>query len=250
MSLSNNRPNTFIPEKIVSLQNTTPSGWRSVTVPADGQNTAKNHFERYRQGAAGILQRGPDPEAETEQDAERSGEEASAPASGIKAEDIEILCKKAYDDGMRDGLEMADEDFGSSAKALLIACEQLNTIRETILNNSMEEMQNLVLTIAERFIRHSVTVQNDTLIATVEEAIRQSVKSDELTIEVNPADLEVIKSRTREFIDSLSGLENITMQTNPAIERGGCRIDSSTSTVDATITSQLRIIEKALKGND
>ncbi|MDR3630092.1 MAG: FliH/SctL family protein, partial [Desulfocapsaceae bacterium] len=107
--------------------------------------------------------------------------------------------------------------------------------------------QNLVLAIAEKIIRHSVTVQNDTIIATVEEAIRQAVKTDELTIEVNPADLAVIKSRSRDLIDSLSGLENIVIQTNPEIERGGCRIDSSTSTVDATLASQLQIIKQAIE---
>ena len=129
-----------------------------------------------------------------------------------------------------------------------MACEQIGTLRETILNNSMAEMQNLVLIIAEKIIRHSVTEQDRTIVDTVEEAIHQAVKSDEFLIQVNPDDLAVIKAKSKEFIGSLSGLENIVIQANSSIERGGCTIDSSTSTVDATIAGQLKIIEDKIKG--
>jgi flagellar assembly protein FliH len=162
--------------------------------------------------------------------------------------DLERALEEAYNKGLKDGFKMAEEDFGSSTKALIVACEQISTLRETILNNSMAEMQNLVLTIAEKIIRHSVTEQDRTIADTVEEAIRLAVKSDEFLIQVNPADLAVIKAKSKEFLSSLSGCENIVVQANPAIERGGCKIDSSTSTVDATLAGQLQIIEDKIKG--
>ena len=170
---------------------------------------------------------------------------ASAP---FKHQELEQLQEEAYKKGIQEGLQIAKEDLGSSVKALVMACEQVNTLRQTILNNSMNEMEDLVLIIAEKIIRHSVTEQDRTIVDTVEEAIRQAVKSDELIIELNPADLSVIKAKSKEFIDSLSGLENIVVRANPAIERGGCTIDSSTSTVDATMAGQLRIIEEKIKG--
>jgi flagellar assembly protein FliH len=249
MNSSKDQFNTFVPEKIVSPRSTVPSGWQPASIPADGQNTAES--SAGIRGTDEIQQEGRmHSEAAEENAAVSDGEEAGLSVAEAEAQEKERLRQEAYDEGLRDGLKMADQDFGAATKVLTMACEQINTLRETILNNSMGEMQDLVLAIAEKIIRHSVTEQSDTIVATVEEAIRQAVKTDELIIEVHPADLAIIKSKARNFIDSLSGLENIVVQANPAIERGGCRIDSSTSTVDATLAGQLQAIEKAIKGKD
>ena len=245
------KPGSFIPEKIISTKKEL-SGWKTVTIPVgkrekhfvSGADTYEYPESVYKSDFS------------TPETAPKTGDESgtSDPENDLsispllKPPDLERLREEAYNQGLSDGLKMAEEDFGSSTKALAMACEQVNTLRETILNNSMDEMENLVLAIAARIIRHSVTEQDRTIIDTVTDAIRQAVKSDELIIEVNPADFAVIKAKSKEFIDAISGLENVVVQANPAIERGGCSIDSSTSMVDATIAGQLRIIEEKIKG--
>ena len=244
-----NKSNLFIPEKILSPNSDLQPGWKSAVIPVEKVNNASpvesvyspvlEHHHPEEQDASG-LERHESPEL-----SQPENDHSSAP---LEPQELERLQEEAYNRGMKDGLKIAEEDLGSSVKALVMACEQVNTLRQTILNNSMDEMENLVLIIAEKIIRHSVTEQDRTIVDTVEEAIRQAVRSDELIIEVNPADLSVIRAKSKEFIDSLSGLENIVVRANPAIERGGCTIDSSTSTVDATMASQLRIIEEKIKG--
>ena len=255
------KPGSFIPEKIIASKKEL-SGWRSVTIPDERKDEASaagsghNHFQRrypadkhefaridrheYPESAHKTDFSSPEAPSTGEDGRGSSGPEDEPSGSPVEPPDLERLQEEAYNTGLRDGLKMADEDFGSSAKALFMACEQINTLRETVLNNSMGEMEDLVLAIAEKIIRHSVTEQDRTIVDTVEEAIRQAVKSDEL--------IAIIKSKSKEFIDSLSGLENIVVQANPAIERGGCSIDSSTSMVDATIAGQLHIIEEKIKG--
>jgi flagellar assembly protein FliH len=262
------RTSSFIPEKIVSKRKKEGSGWKSdipISRQEDGSIAGSKHdrirrrhsdddfFEsdggEHLESAHKTDFSTPDtfPKAFGEPESSTSG---SNPSISPNAEqtDLESTLEEAYNKGVRDGLKRAGEDFGSSTKALVMACEQIDTLRETILNNSMAEMQSLVLVIAEKIIRHSITEQDRTIIDTVAEAIRQAVKSDEFLIQVNPADLDVIKEKSKEFIGSVSGLENIVVQANPAIERGGCKIDSSTSTVDATIAGQLQIIEDKIKG--
>jgi flagellar assembly protein FliH len=259
------KPNSFVPEKIISTKKG-PSGWNSVTIPAgkkDGSSSVGSEFNpiRHRHPADKHFVSGignePDsvyqtdfttPEATLNAGDGPSPLEDDLSSTPLEGPDLERLREEAYDKGLKDGLIMAEEDFGSSTKALVMACELVNSLRETVLNNSMDEMENLVLAIAEKIIRHSVTEQDRTIADTVAEAIRQAVKSDELVIHVNPADLAVIKAKSKEFIDAISGLENVVIQADPAIERGGCSIDSSTSTVDATIAGQLRIIEEKIKG--
>jgi flagellar assembly protein FliH len=265
------RTSSFIPEKIFSRKGEMGSGWKSVAIPigqgedATVSGSESDHLHRHHSlgehnlsGTDGSEDLGsankndfsaPDASLIAQGDAESSTlGDNSATLFDEEQRNLERTLEKAYDKGLRDGFKRAEEDFGSSTKALILACEQINTLRETIINNSMAEMQDLVLIIAEKIIRHSVTEQDSTIVDTVAEAIRQAVKSDEFLIQVNPADLAVIKAKSKEFIDSLSGCENIVVQANPTIERGGCRIDSSTSTVDATLAGQLQIIADKLKG--
>jgi flagellar assembly protein FliH len=258
---------SFIPEKIFAGKSQAKSGWRSVSIqeketdssPADTEKEQNQRHTPKEQDSSKI--EGDDtPIADLQTD-------FSSPDASLNLEDqtltpdltdgspqesqsidLELLQEEAYNRGLQDGHARAEADYGSSAKALIMACQELNMLRETILNNSMEEMQNLVLIIAEKIIRHSVTEQNRTIIDTVKEAIRQAVKSDEFVVQVNPADLNIINTKSKEFIDSVNGLENIIVHSDPSIERGGCKIDSSTSTVDATLASQLQLIENALKG--
>jgi len=157
------------------------------------------------------------------------------------------IVDEAYQQGILEGLRRAEADFGSSAKALLEILQQLNRIRETLLKNSFGEMQDLALSIAEKIIRTSVRDQDTTLLATVEEAIHSAVKSDEFYIHVNPEDFETVQKKSADLIAGVNGLNNIVIKKDPAIERGGCRVESDFCVVDATIGSQFEAIRDKIK---
>lgn len=161
--------------------------------------------------------------------------------------DIESVQSEAYNAGVEQGLKQADADFGSTLAALTLVCDQLSTIRETILKNSKTEMVELVLALSEKIIRHSVTEQNQTIIDTVESAIHQAVKSSEFYIYLHPDDMVSVQERTQKFIAGLNGLDNIVVKTDPTIERGGCKVESENSTVDATISSQFKVLQESLR---
>ena len=161
--------------------------------------------------------------------------------------DIESIQAEAYDAGVAQGLKQAETDLGSTQSTLTLVCEQLSSIRETILKNSKNEMVELVLSLSEKIIRHSVTEQNQTIIDTVESAIHQAVKSSEFYIYLHPDDMLSIQDRTQQFISGLNGLENIVVKADPTIERGGCKVESDNCTVDATISSQFKVFEENLR---
>lgn len=149
--------------------------------------------------------------------------------------------------GLEEGAARVEQDYVSAARTLQAACEEMNHIRETILNNATGEIQDLALTIAEKILRHSLSEQKETLLLNIQEAIHKSVRSQEFVITVNPADYATVSAHSEEFIASVSGLENIIFQEDASVECGGCLIESENCTVDATITSQLRIIRDCVK---
>ncbi|WP_163339244.1 FliH/SctL family protein [Desulfopila sp. IMCC35008] len=165
---------------------------------------------------------------------------------GIPEEEVQRLVAEAREQGLAEGLEKAENDFGSASSAMLLICNQLDELRELILKNSVGEIRELVLAISEKIIRHSVSEQRETIFRTIDEAISRSVKSDDFLIFVNPADYDTIIEKTEDLRTGLSGMSNLTVKADPSVDEGGCRIESDKCTVDATIVSQLELIREAL----
>jgi len=164
--------------------------------------------------------------------------------------DIEAIRNESFASGVDLGRKEAGEDFENVVNTFLCICNELDKLRETILKNSTTEMKALVMDISEKIIRHSIAEQNDTIIATIKEAIQLAVKSNEIEIQINPDDLQYIEEKKQEIIDSMSGLENITLQSDATIERGGCKLESSCCTVDATLTNQIKEISDNVMAAD
>jgi len=251
---------SFVAESLFSEKTKKPAVWGDIARKLDsyskvqeGVGDKKNNAENHNS----------DDEHSTSQLADQFNGDFSAPYNDAEhaepAEqqdsnqattsdfDFDAFAEEHFNRGVQAGIERMESDYGMSLKTLQATCEQLNAIRDTILHNSMDEMIELVLNISEKIIRQSLSTQHETIIRTVEEAIQQAVKSDEFIISVNPDDYVVIKSKSSDFINSISGLENVIIKADSSVEKGGCLIESSNCTVDATVASQLEIIADTLK---
>ncbi|MGW8193658.1 MAG: FliH/SctL family protein [Desulforhopalus sp.] len=152
----------------------------------------------------------------------------------------------AYQRGLKDGLEKAEEDFGDALRAFLLAGRQLDTIRETLIRNSRDECIEFALAIAEKIVRTSVRDQDKTIIATIEEALQRAIKSDEFTIHLNPADYQTVVKKCQDLIAGVSGLSNVVVRQDSTIEPGGAMIESDNCTIDCTVTGQFEAIREEL----
>lgn len=172
---------------------------------------------------------------------------ASPPQPGIPQKEVDRLVAEAYEQGVADGMLRSEEDFGTAAASLLVACQQIDTLRETVIHNSVGEIRELVVAIAEKIIRHSVEQQDATILLTVEEAIDRAVKSGEYIIYVHPDDYQRVLEKAPDFVSAINGLNNIVVKRDPKIGRGGCLLESDNCTVDATISSQLDVIHREME---
>lgn len=247
----------FIPEKIVPGEITQPPVWGQITkkigangieehssFPNANQENLEVHNHRDDPSEFSSLNSdfsSPDPHDSVEENSHSNYQDDTHQI------DIEAIAEEYFNKGIQEGIDRVQEDYASSIKTLNSICEELNSIRETILHNSAEEMRNLVLIIAEKIIRKSLSEQQQTILDTVNEALQKAIRTDEFVISVHPDDLETISSHSSDFIKSVNGLEKIIVKPDSAIEQGGCFIESSNCTIDATVTNQLKIISDSLK---
>ena len=163
--------------------------------------------------------------------------------------EVEKQLKTAYEDGVQNGLEKADDDYGSAIKAFFATCQLLDTVRETIIGNSSGELQEFALAIAKRIVRTSLLDNDTTIIATIEEALKRAVKSEEFYIYISPEDYDTVAAKSDELITGLTGLSNIILKKDTSVEKGGTKIESDNCTIDATIAGQFEVILEEMKNN-
>jgi flagellar assembly protein FliH len=274
MSLSKYYKNSssFQPEDLVKREERAPSGWQSLQ-PKDGipfqseqlpvltdpndseQNPPINpQINPSLDTAAAADASSKQTEAAVEEE-QQSAAPPAAPKQEIdlsKYLELAVAEKKieqAYQKGLQAGKDKITQDFQAATKALLSACQQIDTIRETIINNSGEEIQQFVLSIAEKILRISVREQDSTIIATIEEALQRAVKSDEFTLYVHPDDYATVADNSSEIVAGLSGLNKIVIKKDKSVERGGAKMESDNCTIDATIASQFEIIREEIQKN-
>ncbi len=162
--------------------------------------------------------------------------------AGLSTKDIEA----AYARGKREGLDSAEGNLVTAAQALAAAAEEISRLRVSLAKNSSQDMLRLVMAISEQILRREVAADPKVILTIIENALQSSVRSDQYRIRINPADLENVTQQKPLFLASISGLKNLSIETDAAISPGGCRVDSDLGDVDATIETQLEAIQQAL----
>jgi flagellar assembly protein FliH len=273
MSLSKyyKETSSFQPEKLIKREEESSSGWQSQApkeqLPFQTQQlaTASAPAPRDDTPAPAATPKPPPPDNVNTPDNETGKTEKTvAPEQKPIAQPImpaidlsnyleltvaEKKIEEAYQKGLQTAKEKVEQDFVDASRALLSICQQLDSVRETIIGNSHEELQEFALSIAERILRISVREQDSTILATIEEALQRAVKSDEFTIFIHPEDYETVAENSAEIVAGLTGLNKVVLKRDSTVERGGAKIESDNCTIDATIVSQLDVIREEIKKN-
>lgn len=173
-----------------------------------------------------------------------SGSSKSGPATGSGPNPREL--EEAYARGHRAGLQTAQEQFDTTLETLATALEEVSRLREQLARSSRQDLLRLVMAVAEQVIRREVAADPQILLTILDQALKASVQADQYRILVNPQDRERVNEHKPLFLASISGLTNLSIEGEAKISPGGCRIESDLGEVDATIESQLEMIQQTL----
>jgi len=177
--------------------------------------------------------------------AQRTIQPPSAPPTAAA---LERLQQQAYDEGYekgrqegfefghKEGLEKAKQEFKrytAQFERLLGTFEQ--PLRD--LDNQVErELLSLVIAIVRQLVRREVKSDPNLIIGVVREALSiLPVSSRNVRLLVHPEDAELIRE-----IYALGDTEvGWSLVEDPVINRGGCKVVTDTSQIDATLESRL-----------
>jgi flagellar biosynthesis/type III secretory pathway protein FliH len=169
--------------------------------------------------------------------------EAHEKASLIESEAYE----KGFAQGEKDGFEMGGKKLEKILDRIQGALEDIVAYRQEFIKRYEKEILHLICSIAEKVVRGAAKVDNRIARETILEAFSLAVDRSEVTVRVNPENLEYVKEIRPEFFDRISELKSITVESDPSVSRGGCVMETAFGSVDARLETQLEKITKTIE---
>lgn len=159
---------------------------------------------------------------------------------------------QAKEEGYREGLKKAQQEIEADRQAALEQSQALmEEARQTKLKtiNSMErDIFQLVMAISKKITGAEIATNPQVIINIVREAISFLDQPDNITVYVNPNDLENLLNAIKVHEITEPGAKEAPIEVCPVdrIKPGGCMVESNIGRVDARVDTRSASVERAL----
>jgi flagellar assembly protein FliH len=187
----------------------------------------------------------------------------SPPMQVLTVDEIEAMQKQAYDEafaqgkkdgyhegfqeGSRQGYEDNVQTLQKKTATFVSLLESLSQPFKELDAQVEKELVQLAIAIATQIIRREIKMDPGQVIAAVREAINVlPLSSQNIGLHLHPEDAELVRSALS--LDDMSPAWRIVE--DPLLTRGGCKVDTETSHIDASVENRLAAVIATLFGGD
>lgn len=180
-------------------------------------------------------------------------------SSKATAEELESIQKQAYNEGFalgqreghQEALQHKKQELENSAESLrsilAMLAEPLKELDDDIVN----QLAQLSMAVAKQVIRRELHTDEGEIVGIVREAMSALPASTrKITLNIHPDDSELIRNAFSLGQDDESDELRWKVLEDPMISRGGCKISSENSRIDATVEGRLNRIINTLLGGE
>jgi len=171
--------------------------------------------------------------------------------------DLSALEREAWDKGYADGLEAATAAVRKEQQASQVELDRRVQNLASILDfmskpiaaldaEVQRQLVTLVGAIARQIVRRELKAQPDEIVAVIRETVTLlPMTARDVRVHLNPEDALLVRTRVAD-----GGSERAwTITEDPTISRGGCRVSSESSSIDATLEQRLGAVIAAALGD-
>jgi len=155
--------------------------------------------------------------------------------------------RKGFEQGYAEGVAKAREEGMVFVARLESLIQSLATPLEQLSDEVEDELVKLAVAVAKQIVRRELKMEPVQVIGVVKEALSAlPVASQNIKLHLHPEDAKLVAETL---------LANVTerkweLVENPAMQRGGCHIETDIASVDATIESRVAAIAARIMGGE
>jgi len=172
-------------------------------------------------------------------------------ASPITAEQLEAIQSQAYNEGFalgqKEGLADAQRQISEKTAKLDAIMGSLSQPLAEQDDELVKEVVDLSLAVVKQLIRRELKSDPGEIVAVVREAVALlPVGGSTIRLRLNPEDAAIVS----DHLPSADGERAWSIIEDPALSRGGCRVSTENSNIDATMETRLAAVIAQLMGGD
>ncbi|HEB86239.1 MAG TPA: flagellar assembly protein FliH [Gammaproteobacteria bacterium] len=173
------------------------------------------------------------------------------------AAEIESIQKQAYteghDRGYRDGYEKGvakgEIDVRQKAETFQELIQTLDTPLDELDEQVIEQTAQLAMAVARQIIRRELHADPGQVVAVVRDALKAlPVMARKIRVFLHPDDAVLVREVLSLHDDDDS--QTWRMIEDPLLDRGGCKINSENSTIDASVEMRLQRVITGIMGGE
>ncbi len=156
--------------------------------------------------------------------------------------------EKGYAQGRKDGYEYGKKSMDLVREHLEQLLNSVQEIPEKVFQDYRNWFIAACLTVLRQIIPGQMQAQPRAVAQLAQTVLDQAQEHHSLVMYLHPMDLELIEKHTDLKERLREEGRSFVLKPDPNMERGGCRAESDIQVVDATLSTQLDLIEEALRG--
>lgn len=191
--------------------------------------------------------------AQAETEAQKIIADAREQASQIQAKseiEKDEIKRNSYEEGLKegkkDGYDSGKEEVNRLIDRSHKILEAVLNRREQILNETEEQIIQLVLLMTRKVVKVMSENQKSVVMANVLSALKKVKARGDVTIRVNLEDVKLTTEHIKDFTEQVESVSGITVVEDCSVEKGGCIVETDFGAIDARISSQLSELESKI----
>lgn len=191
--------------------------------------------------------------AQAENEAQKIIADAREQASQIQAKseiEKDEIKRNSYEEGLKegkkDGYDSGKEEVNRLIDRSHKILEAVLNRREQILNETEEQIIQLVLLMTRKVVKVMSENQKSVVMANVLSALKKVKARGDVTIRVNLEDVKLTTEHIKDFTEQVESVSGITVVEDSSVEKGGCIVETDFGAIDARISSQLSELESKI----
>jgi flagellar assembly protein FliH len=179
----------------------------------------------------------------------------NGPSATATAKELQSIQKQAYDEGFalgeKEAFEQTKQELDMNAASMRSIIEVLSEPLKELDDDIVHQLSELSMAVARQVIRRELHTEQGEIVGIVREAMNALPASTrKITLNIHPEDAELIRNAFSLGDESDSDELRWKVIEDPMITRGGCKIFSENSRIDATVDARLNRVISTLLGGE
>ncbi len=210
------------------------------------EKSAFEEFKRKSDQSSVIKQEADDAAQEIIKQAEIRAQEIIREAEQRHEKNVNEAKRNGFEAGHEEGYQAGKQEVQRLIDRLHIVLEKTMDKRKVILDETEQQIVELVLLISRKVVKVISESQRNVVMSNIVQALRKVKGRGDVVIRVNLADVQLTTEHIKDFMDSVESVKHITVAEDSTVDKGGCIIETDFGSIDARISTQLNELEQKI----